>query len=145
MSVKLLTLYLKIFCKTSSSFCKTSYTQNKKREGMFMKTLEEIKEIPGVKKFASYLAEDWQTVLIKAMDVLNRLERDGLVSTRHIVRPVAKLIVDGTAEVSVLNRAINDVQEILDEGQSRLVATKLAEVIVIFFAVKNKQKKEGGE
>lgn len=110
-----------------------------------MKTLEEIKEIPGVKKFASYLAEDWQTVLIKAMDVLNRLERDGLVSTRHIVRPVAKLIVDGTAEVSVLNRAINDVREILDEGQSRLVATKLAEVIVIFFAVKNKQKKEGGE
>lgn len=110
-----------------------------------MKTLEEIKEIPGVKKFASYLAEDWQTVLIKAMDVLNRLERDGFVSTRHIVRPVAKLIVDGTAEVSVLNRAINDVREILDEGQSRLVATKLAEVIVIFFAVKNKQKKEGGE
>lgn len=110
-----------------------------------MKTLEEIKEIPGVKKFASYLAEDWQTVLIKAMDVLNRLERDGLVSTRHIVRPVAKCIVDGTAEVSVLNRAINDVREILDEGQSKLVATKLAEVIVIFFAVKNKQKKEGGE
>ena len=110
-----------------------------------MKTLEEIKETPGVKKFASYLAEDWQTVLMKAMDVLNRLERDGLVSTRHIVRPVAKLIVDGTAEVSVLNRAINDVREILDEGQSKLVATKLAEVIVIFFAVKNKQKKEGGE
>ena len=110
-----------------------------------MKTLEEIKETPGVKKFASYLAEDWQTVLMKAMDVLNRLERDGLVSTRHIVRPVAKLIVDGIAEVSVLNRAINDVREILDEGQSKLVATKLAEVIVIFFAVKNKQKKEGGE
>jgi len=101
-----------------------------------LKTLKQIKESPATKMFDSYLAKDWQTILLKALDVLNRLEKDRLVSTRHISRPMAKCVIDGEANLLAINCAISDIQEILDEGQGRFVTNKLSEVLEVLFAVR---------
>jgi len=110
-----------------------------------MKTLPELKNAPSVKRFDSVLAEDWQTVLLKSLDTLNRLEKDGYVFTRHISRPVAKCIVDGALNNSIINTAINDIREIQEEkDHGQFVFNKLSEVLESFFAVKTANR-EGGK
>jgi len=92
-------------------------------------------------KFASPLAEEWQTSLIEALDVLNRLEKDGYVFTRHIGRPMAKMIANGAVNNMEIEIAIKDIDEIIEEGQGIFVKKKLYNVRNVLVEA----KEEGGQ
>lgn len=104
-----------------------------------MRNVYQVMEEYGEKlnEFKSPLAGDWEVVLFKAIDILHNLQNEFRIDTQPVKRLLLPIIISNKYDGDALNKAINLVRDIMDEGNyNRFVQKSLEEILDLLFAVK---------